>query len=112
MLRSVWDLPRPRIEPVSPALAGGFLTTQPPGKSAHSILYYDLGNAQSTEKDSKLFCRRKGDRFLLLLLLLFLKGKKKKERDREGARRGRRVLKNLSNRCIVSKNSLRGEGKY
>ena len=29
----MWDLPGPRIEPVSPALAGGFLTTAPPGKS-------------------------------------------------------------------------------
>ena len=29
----MWDLPGPGIEPVSPALAGGFLTTAPPGKS-------------------------------------------------------------------------------
>ena len=29
----MWDLPGPGIEPVSPALAGRFLTTQPPGKS-------------------------------------------------------------------------------
>ena len=29
----MWDLPGPGIEPVSPALAGGFLTTVPPGKS-------------------------------------------------------------------------------
>ena len=29
----MWDLPGPEIEPVSPALAGGFLTTAPPGKS-------------------------------------------------------------------------------
>ena len=28
----VWDLPGPGLEPVSPALAGGFLTTAPPGK--------------------------------------------------------------------------------
>ena len=28
----MWDLPGPGIEPVSPALAGGFLTTVPPGK--------------------------------------------------------------------------------
>ena len=28
----MWDLPRPGLEPVSPALAGGFLTTAPPGK--------------------------------------------------------------------------------
>ena len=26
------DLPDPRLEPVSPALAGGFFTTEPPGK--------------------------------------------------------------------------------
>ena len=29
----MWDLPGPGIEPVSAALAGGFLTTAPPGKS-------------------------------------------------------------------------------
>jgi len=29
----MWYLPGPRIEPVSPALAGGFLTTGPPGMS-------------------------------------------------------------------------------
>ena len=32
-LRSVWDLSRPRIKPVSPALARGFLPTILPGKS-------------------------------------------------------------------------------
>ena len=32
LLRGMWDLPRPGIEPVCPALAGGFLTTGPPGK--------------------------------------------------------------------------------
>ena len=29
----MWDLPGPGLEPVSPALASGFLTTAPPGKS-------------------------------------------------------------------------------
>ena len=29
----MWILPGPGIEPVSPALAGGFLTPGPPGKS-------------------------------------------------------------------------------
>ena len=28
----MWDLPGPGLEPVSPALAGGFSTTVPPGK--------------------------------------------------------------------------------
>ena len=33
LLRSMWNLPRPGLKPVCPALAGGFLTTAPPGKS-------------------------------------------------------------------------------
>ena len=33
LLCGMWDLPGPGTEPVSPALAGGFLTTAPPGKS-------------------------------------------------------------------------------
>ena len=32
LLRGMWVLPGPGLEPVSPALAGGFLTTVPPGK--------------------------------------------------------------------------------
>ena len=32
LLRSMWDHPRPGLEPVSPALAGKFSTTAPPGK--------------------------------------------------------------------------------
>ena len=32
LLHGMWDLPGPGMEPVSPALAGGFLTTEPPGK--------------------------------------------------------------------------------
>ena len=32
LLCGMWDLPRPGLEPMSPALAGGFSTTAPPGK--------------------------------------------------------------------------------
>ena len=32
LLRSMWDLPGPGLKPVSPALAGRFSTTAPPGK--------------------------------------------------------------------------------
>ena len=32
LLRGMWDLLGPGLEPVSPALADGFLTTAPPGK--------------------------------------------------------------------------------
>ena len=39
LLRGTWDLPGPGLEPVSPALAGGFLTTAPPGKP--QICYFE-----------------------------------------------------------------------
>ena len=32
LLHGMWDLPGPGLEPVSPALAGRFSTTAPPGK--------------------------------------------------------------------------------
>ena len=31
LLQDRWSLPRPGVEPMSPALAGGFITIQPPG---------------------------------------------------------------------------------
>ena len=37
LLHGMWDLPGPGIKPVSPALAGGFLTTVPPGKSLYDV---------------------------------------------------------------------------
>ena len=38
LLRGMWNLPRPGLKPVSPALAGGFSTTAPPGKPCVSVL--------------------------------------------------------------------------
>ena len=32
LLHGMWDLPGPGLAPLSPAMAGGFLTTAPPGK--------------------------------------------------------------------------------
>ena len=37
-LRGMWDLPRPGLEPVSPALAGRLSTTVPPGKPCRALL--------------------------------------------------------------------------
>ena len=37
-LRGMWDLLRPGLEPVSPALAGRFSTTAPPGKPCENVL--------------------------------------------------------------------------
>ena len=39
-LRGMWDLPRPGLEPVSPALAGRLPTTAPPGKPSNFILLH------------------------------------------------------------------------
>ena len=36
----MWDLPRPGMEPVSSALAGGFFTTEPPGSPRVVISFY------------------------------------------------------------------------
>ena len=38
LLRGMWDPPGPGIKPVSPALAGGLLTTAPPGKPSTTVL--------------------------------------------------------------------------
>ena len=37
----MWDLPRPGLEPVSPALAGRLSTTAPPGKPLY-VSNFDL----------------------------------------------------------------------
>ena len=55
----MWDLPGSGIEPVSPALAGGFFATEPPGKPSQSFslslfffkleaFYFVLGYCQLT----------------------------------------------------------------
>ena len=37
--RGMWDLPGPGLEPVFPALADGFLSSAPPGKSLRDIVF-------------------------------------------------------------------------
>ena len=46
------DLPNPGIKLTSPALAGGFLTTEPPGKS-HSVFITFLVNGTLGRKQSE-----------------------------------------------------------
>ena len=33
-----WDLPNPGIKPTSPALEGGFFTSEPPGKAPNDSI--------------------------------------------------------------------------
>ena len=50
LLRGMWDLPRPGLKPVSPALAGRFSTTAPPGKPSKTIFkkfFYFFPSKQS-----------------------------------------------------------------
>ena len=47
-LRGMWDLPRPGLEPVSPALAGRFSTTAPPGKPLFVFLTHNYNHPSST----------------------------------------------------------------
>ena len=42
LLCGMWVLPRPGLEPVSPALAGRFSTTAPPGKPVLLVLRFDF----------------------------------------------------------------------
>ena len=43
----MWDIPRSTIEPRSPALAGRFFTTEPPGKPYNCILKITLIYAEN-----------------------------------------------------------------
>ena len=45
LLRGMWDLPRPGLEPMSPASAGRLSTTAPPGKPYLMIFYISVVSA-------------------------------------------------------------------
>ena len=51
----MWDLPRPGIDPVFPALAGGFLTTEQPRKS-EIVNYQGLGCLCCTSRRNPMGC--------------------------------------------------------
>ena len=71
LLLGRWDLPGPGIEPVSPALAGGFFTTEPPGKLRAVIWNGEVGEGSlegaiwaKREGGEKVAMRRSGERVL------------------------------------------------
>ena len=50
LLCGMWDLPRPGLEPVSSALAGGFSTTAPPGKPDFKVFKSSRGDSNLQAK--------------------------------------------------------------
>ena len=69
----MWDLPGPGLEPMSPALASGFLTTAPPGESQHCNSFsshpYSLLQNLLWELAPKLLLSR-GQTFMCLYILV------------------------------------------
>ena len=63
----MWDLPGPGLEPVSLALAGGFLTTAPPGKSYRQTSWKNSPHTLSLHwRDSQSHSNAFQDGFSLL----------------------------------------------
>ena len=63
LLRGMWDLPGPGIKPVSPALAGRFLTIVPPGKSLEMCLLslVHAGRHEESNLGSSCSPKKKGE---------------------------------------------------
>jgi len=55
LFRGVWDLPKPGMEPMSPALASSFFTTEPPGKPQEWVIFLTL----PTSTGQNIFCNSK-----------------------------------------------------
>ena len=55
LLRGMWDLPSPGLEPVSPALAGRFSTTVPPGKPNTYLSYKQYCHSITIQFASTLY---------------------------------------------------------
>ena len=61
LLRGMWDLPRPGLEPLSPALAGRLPTTAPPGKPLYIFWLENLAHLHLII-----------DRYVLITILLIV----------------------------------------
>ena len=57
MLLGIWELPGSGIEPVSPALAGGLSTREPPGKPQEGFKKKILGCAGCSLLSLAVVCR-------------------------------------------------------
>ena len=74
LLRGMWDLPRPGLEPVSPALAGRLSTTAPPGKPCTVFFkFVDIKSfILSSYYSFEVYGICKNAPFLFLMLIIFI----------------------------------------
>ena len=54
LLLAMWDLPGPRMKPMSSALAGGFLTTRPPASPKPQIYCFKIFKSQEHGRNSMM----------------------------------------------------------
>ena len=78
LLRGMWDLPGPGLDPVSPALAGWFSTTVPPGKP---YFPYSLNLSWSMIKKIFLFVFELQSLLLFTWYRIFIKRSRKKRKS-------------------------------
>ena len=62
LLRGMWDLPRPGIESMSPALAGRFSTTAPPGKPRNVLFIPTLTDEEIEHQRCLATCPMSGSK--------------------------------------------------
>ena len=81
LLRGMWDLPRPGLEPVSPALAGRFSTTAPPRKPGDHTLSALVYSRHSRPFNYHFMChqllgylREEGCPMLLMAMAIVIAG--------------------------------------
>ena len=111
LLCGMWDLPRPGLEPVSPALAGRFSTTAPPGKPHLCFFLYKVYNSTglppTSEKQGKginSLCRMLG--IIRILVLSVSQDGLPLVRVREGANINTVSLKGIIIICVYLLNHL------
>ena len=59
LLRGMWDPPRPGLEPVSPALAGRFSITAPPGKPWKKCFKHSSGKRKYDTGKKLIYTKKK-----------------------------------------------------
>ena len=74
LLRGIWDPPRPGLEPVSPALAGRFSTTAPPGKPRNKLIFFKWIHLNKKQPSQNLFILH--GELVIVFCLLICCGKK------------------------------------